>query len=110
MLVVLVGLAVSAAVSAQAPAARTQALSAKDLAEKVAKLDATKPLWSQVGEMVIKVTVAAGFVGAGHVPETYAFGELAHEITGILEDVDAGLDTAAEIGEDLVKFVKDAKK
>jgi hypothetical protein len=82
----------------------------KDLAEKVAKLDATKPLWSQVGEMVIKVTVAAGFVGAGHVPETYAFGELAHEITGILEDVDAGLDTAAEIGEDLVKFVKDAKK
>jgi hypothetical protein len=82
----------------------------KDLAEKVAKLDATKPLWSQVGEMVIKVTVAAGFIGAGHVPEHYEFGELAHEITGIIEDIDAGLDTAAEIGEDLVKFVKDAKQ
>jgi len=35
MLVVLVGLAVSAAVSAQAPAARTEALSARELAEKV---------------------------------------------------------------------------
>ena len=35
MLVVLVGLAASAAVSAQAPAARTEALSARELAEKV---------------------------------------------------------------------------
>ncbi len=35
MLVVLVGLAVAAAVSAQAPPARTQALSAKELAAKV---------------------------------------------------------------------------